>query len=305
MIRPLFRTSALVFFAAVGSASAADLPVNPPIAPLVATWTGFYAGANAGYAWSNGGSIDVTTANVSSIAGLNGNIGSAVAMQGTGSVPLGNNGFAGGGQAGYNQQFDWVVLGFEADIEWLAKGNNQGVFTNAGLVPGAAAISSTGIATATAISSSGTLTASRSIDYFGTVRARIGVLPTPILFSYLTGGLAYAQVSSGAAITETLGFLDTPAPFGTGGSFSDLRSGWTVGSGLEWMFAPCWSAKAEYLYYDLGHTTHTLASMQQFGNNGALLETVSASQFTTRFIGNTARIGINYHFGDPLLGRLD
>ena len=305
MIRPQLRTGALVFFAAIGSASAADLPLSPPMAPVFApqSWTGFYLGANVGYGWSSGSSIDVTTANASSITGLNGNIGAAVATQGTGKDSLSNNGFAGGGQVGYNQQFDWVVLGIEADIDWLGNGNNQGVIGNTGFVPGATAIGSTGTFPAAAINSTGTVTASRSIDYFGTVRGRYGFLTTPTLLTYVTGGFAYAQVSSSAAINETLGFLDTPAPFGTAGSFSELRFGWTVGGGVEWMFAPCWSAKAEYLYYDLGSATHTLASIQQFGNNGALLETISASQFTTRYIGNTARVGINYHFGDPLVAR--
>src|SRR5262249_50501059 len=243
MNRHLFRTGPLLFFAALGSASAADLPVSPPVAPQSFTWTGFYIGANAGYAWSDGNSIDITTTNVFSSSGLNGNIGAAVARQGTGEAPLTNNGFTGGGQVGYNEQFDEVVLGIEADINWMA--NNQGVLTNMGFVPGAS----------TAISSTGTLTASRSTDYFGTVRSRLGYLPTPILFAYLTGSLAYAHVSSSAAITESLGFLDTPAAFGTSGSLSGTRFGWTVGGGLEWMFAPHWSAKAEYLYYDLGSAT--------------------------------------------------
>jgi outer membrane immunogenic protein len=40
--------------------------------------------------------------------------------------------------------------------------------------------------------------------------------------------------------------------YGTTGSFSETRAGWTLGGGLEWMFAPHWTHKAEYLYYDLG-----------------------------------------------------
>jgi outer membrane immunogenic protein len=288
MIRPLCRIGAFALFAAAGTAGAADLPMVPLYAPQpVSTWSGFYGGVNAGFAWSNGNSVDITTTRSLSLVGLNGDIASAVATQGTGQVTLSNNGYAGGGQIGYNQQFEEVVFGIEADIDWLGKSNNQAVVTNTGLVPNAAV----------PITSTGTLTASRSIDYLGTVRGRVGFLATPTVMPYLTGGLAYAQPSATVTIRETLGFIDTPAPFGTNGSFADTRYGWTVGGGLEWIFARCWSAKAEYLYYDLGSATQTLANIQQFGQNGTLLETISAAQFSTRIAGNIARVGVNYHFG--------
>jgi outer membrane immunogenic protein len=62
------------------------------------------------------------------------------------------------------------------------------------------------------------------------------------------------------------------------------------------MFAPNWSVKAEYLYYDLGQVTWSLGNINQFGSFGTVLETVSASQSTTRFNGNIVRGGINWHF---------
>ena len=37
----------------------------------------------------------------------------------------------------------------------------------------------------------------------------------------------------------------------TPSSFSNTNTGWTAGGGVEWLFAPHWSAKVEYLYVDL------------------------------------------------------
>jgi outer membrane immunogenic protein len=49
---------------------------------------------------------------------------------------------------------------------------------------------------------------------------------------YLTGGFAYAGVREGFAMTDT---------FGNNG-----RTGFAAGGGIEWMFLPNWSLKAEY-----------------------------------------------------------
>jgi outer membrane immunogenic protein len=79
-----------------------------------------------------------------------------------------------------------------------------------------------------------------------------------------------------------------------GGSFSDTRVGWTVGGGLEWLFLPNWSAKVEYLYYDLGSvsTNFLLPQHDNASGNNAL----SVGQTTTRFDGHIVRAGVNYHF---------
>ena len=86
---------------------------------------------------------------------------------------------------------------------------------------------------------------------FGTVRARAGYLVTPTLLAYVTGGLAYGQTNVNAAMfsVDTAGVV----PPETGGtSYGSVHAGWTAGAGVEWMFLPNWSAKLEYLYYDLG-----------------------------------------------------
>ena len=55
------------------------------------------------------------------------------------------------------------------------------------------------------------------------------------------------------------------------------------------MFLPNWSAKAEYLYYDLGSVTHSAVLITQQGP-------YSVSQSSTRFNGHIVRVGLNYHF---------
>ena len=72
----------------------------------------------------------------------------------------------------------------------------------------------------------------------------------------------------------------TPATFTTD---SNHRDGYTVGAGLEYMFAPNWSAKAEYQYYNFGNTTFTSP----------------AAIAGTRFRDDeyTIKVGVNYRFG--------
>lgn len=249
-------------------------------------WTGFYAGLNAGYLWSNN-SVDTTTTNVSAIPLLNGDIAGAVAEQGTGNVSTDHESFIGGVQIGYNQQYrEYFVLGIEADIQGLTSPTSESSIMNSGFVDGA---------NFDAVST-GLIESSESLDYLGTVRGRMGVLAMPNLLTYVTGGLAYGGVRTSTTITETLGFSDTLEPFGTSGNFSDTEFGWTAGAGLEWMFIQNLSAKLEYLYYDLGSVNNQLPQILQYGHNGTSLETVSDANSTARFNGNTMRAGINYIF---------
>jgi outer membrane immunogenic protein len=178
------------------------------------------------------------------------------------------------------------VYGLETDIQGLAGSNGGSSITNVGTVPGAA----------TTISSTGTITSSKSVSYLGTLRGRVGVLAAPSFLFYGTGGLAYGGVKTSTTVTEGLGFTDTPGSFGTSGSATSTRVGWTAGAGIEWLFWSRWSAKIEYRYYDLGSVTNNLPSFQQFGALGATLETVNASQSTTKFTGSDVSVGLNYHF---------
>jgi outer membrane immunogenic protein len=261
-------------------AFAADLPSRkapaylppPPPPPL---WTGFYVGLNAGGTWAESNSIDVVSGSL-----LPGNFAAAfLAGLGSGTASTGSNGgFIGGGQIGYNWQFNSnFVVGIEADIQGLTQSGNAGQSTTAGILPPSVLVS--------------TISASKSIDYLGTVRGRLGWLFTPTLLVYGTGGLAYGGVNTSASIFQTAPVGFPLLGFGGTNAFSDTRVGWTAGGGLEWMFLPNWSAKVEYLYYDLGTVS----------TNGVVADAVSGLtymglQATPRFDGHVVRAGVNYHF---------
>ena len=227
-------------------AMAADLPLKAPTyqppPPPVFGWTGWYVGLNAGYNWGDGSvsSTGVPTGNLPGVAG----IATGLALFGTYNLDPGRDGFIGGGQIGHNWQFNNWVTGIEADIQGLAaNGKANRPFT--GPVPGFSE------------QYFGTQSAQAEVGWLGTLRGRLGGLISPSSLIYVTGGLAYGGVNAGGAINaqENASFVAKPFDFlpSVGGAInSQTRAGWTLGGGWEWMFAPRWSVKAEYLYYDLG-----------------------------------------------------
>jgi outer membrane immunogenic protein len=279
--------------AIAGSAFAADLPSRapPPVylpPPPIFTWTGLYVGLNAGYTWSNNNRVDTATADAFGNPGLGGGpeFGVASAALATASVPAKINGFIGGGQIGYNFQFaNSFVAGLEADIQGIAASNGSTLVFSQAFVAGVPA---------NPIDQN--LSSSRRLDYLGTVRGRLGFTITPTLLVYGTGGLAYGQTKSSTSITQIVESAPTlPNHYSSFGSFSNTRVGWTAGGGVEWLFAPNWSVKAEYLYYDLGSVTYGLSPLQNFTDTGVQF-TGGAPVSRTRFTGNIARAGLNYHF---------
>ena len=69
------------------------------------------------------------------------------------------------------------------------------------------------------------------------------------------------------------------------------------------MFAPNWSAKAEYLYYDLGSISSNSTLSTGGGTFAAGGAAVVNVQSTAKFNGSIARVGVNYHFGGPVVAR--
>lgn len=140
--------SALALAISAGSAVAADLPsrkapILPP--PPVLTWTGFYAGLNAGGLWSNNSSINNVAYGLYNAPGFTFGTGNLAALSATGNITgSSNSGFIGGGQIGYNWQVGNVgglgfgsgfVTGIEADIQGIAGSTGQGNFFGAALGP--------------------------------------------------------------------------------------------------------------------------------------------------------------------------
>ena len=79
-------------------------------------------------------------------------------------------------------------------------------------------------------------------------------------------------------------------------SNSTTQVGWSAGGGVEWMFMQNWSAKAEYLYYDLGNASGTVANSYigtgGFSGNAGLQ---NVTNYSGRISGNIIRAGVNYH----------
>jgi len=274
-----------------GSALAADLPSSkappmlppPPPPPM---WTGFYVGLNAGGTWNSGNSIQTNTFPV--FDAIPGGYGTTSAILGTFNTSVNTSGFMGGGQVGYNRQFaSAFVVGVEADIQGVASGNGSSTIAGAAFNPVILG-GSTGTQFATI---------RKSLDYLGTVRGRLGYLFTPTLLVYGSGGLAYGGVSANTSIFQSYPPVAGAANIFANGAFSDTLVGWTAGGGLEWMFMPNWSAKVEYLYYDLGRVTYNVAPMVStvLGGGGAIAF-AGVSHSSTSFRGNIIRGGLNYHF---------
>ncbi|TWB94698.1 outer membrane immunogenic protein [Bradyrhizobium macuxiense] len=229
------------FVGFASAASAADLSERswtkaPPLVAPAFNWSGFYAGVNVGGGWYDGGNV-TTSSNVASI----------VPPANIVRVPVSNSNQAGvtaGGLVGYNYQIDRVVLGVEADLNYVDLKSTRNGSTIAALPGG--------------VTGSFNLQNTSKVDWFGTVRGRIGFVPTERLLIYATGGLAYGEVKTNIANSSA---------FSTGlsrlwlGDNSDVRVGWTAGGGAEYAFTNNWTLRGEYLYVDLG-TSGTTATFQ-------------------------------------------
>ncbi|UWU89487.1 outer membrane protein [Bradyrhizobium sp. CB1015] len=128
---------------------------------------------------------------------------------------------------------------------------------------------------ATTVPGFGVVTASlkSKTEAMGTVRGRIGYAVNQVLF-YGTGG--YAWVDNKITVSA----------LGLSASDSKWHSGWTVGAGVEAFFAPQWSVKGEYLYRNLDGETYF---------SGALA--------TNKLEYHTVQVGVNYHFGGPVVAK--
>lgn len=210
MKKVLLSSVALLAFT-VG-ATAADLPSRrfapaPAAAPMMSaipvfTWTGFYVGVNAGYGW-NANDKD-------SVFGFDGPLFDGKDNDG---------GFVGGGQLGYNMQFGSFVAGVEADLQFADIGGRDrygqvnGTWHNFGHT---------------------------GLDYFGTVRARLGLAIDRALV-YGTGGFAYGGGDNKRCAVGNLLNCDD----------DDTSTGWTLGAGVEYAVTNNVTVKVEGLYVNL------------------------------------------------------
>jgi outer membrane immunogenic protein len=256
----IFRQAAfgsVVFVVCASIASAADMPVkaSPPQEIGPQDWTGLRIGVNLGF----GSLRDSGSPYCYNPAGALNGIGCVVPFAATTS----GTGILGGGQVGYNWQSGRLVYGVETDFQGTTiKGSAN--------IPGPFAI------VGVPVPPGGTnYIAEEKLNWLGTVRGRLGLAWDRALI-YGTGGLAYGGVSTSSNLIAPE--VQYPS------SGSTTKAGWTLGGGVEWAFAPKWSAKVEGLYYDLGSVSIATTS------------TVTGFTFGKSFDvrGGLARIGLNY-----------
>jgi high affinity Mn2+ porin len=248
-------TIALILSGSAASSGSPGMPTSGSATDPY-DWTGFYVGAHVGY---GAGSSDWT-------ANSTGAPGPSI----SGSIDLFSRagGYLGGFQWGYNYRMaSGVVLGVETDLS----------FPN--YLNGSATISSPSI---------GQASYAEAVDLSGTVRARFGYAFGDWL-AYGTGGFAltYDQLVRTQLIGTPAGGVAVPGTV----EFSMLaRTGWAIGAGVEFGFAPNWTARLEYLFTDYGSRQEGFAQgAQAFDANLAIQE---------------MRLGLNYRLGGDGTGSL-
>jgi outer membrane immunogenic protein len=127
----------------------------------------------------------------------------------------------GGGLAGGTLGFNWQIgpaglLGAETDVSWADMDGSTRPAVCAG-------------------------SCFSELQWLGTVRPRLGVAILGRFVPYLTGGFAFGDIRAGQSGINSF-------------THTKLRTGWTVGGGLEAMIASNWSIKGEYLFVDLGNS---------------------------------------------------
>ncbi|MBN4094900.1 MULTISPECIES: porin family protein [Methylobacterium] len=274
MIKKLLLASAATALL-TGAASAADLPrraAPPPVfTPVpVFTWTGAYFGINAGYAF------DASSNNTNSFG--------VPAPYGNGTTAFfsqrNQEGFTGGGQVGYNFQFtpgSGIVVGVEADAQYLDFGRSRNnAFLVGPLAPGYYVTDPRGLS---------------SLDFFGTVRGRIGYAFDRVLV-YGTGGFAYG---SGSADRSFGGFAGNDS----------FRTGYAVGGGIEYALptdsflnffrSNAVTLKVEGLYVNLDRNTRNQGAFVINAANNFPVVYNNIGRRDDEFA--VIRAGLNYKFG--------
>jgi outer membrane immunogenic protein len=255
------------------AAFAADraVPAYAPPPPVpVYTWSGCYAGANAGT--SSGRSQQTTLGNTLLTGGALGAPAPALAGVPAGSSIAGDlnlSGFIGGFQGGCNYQMGMWVVG--AEVDGMAT-NKEGQNFEVGLVP------FLGNGRANWISQT-------QERWLVTARGKLGLSGWGWFgdksMVYITGGAAWAKI-------DTSEFL-VGAQTATGHQESNTRTGWTLGAGYEYALGYGWSIKGEYLYVKFDD--YTTFTQPPFGGAG-----LNLAPRTVKLNDNIFRAGMNYKF---------
>lgn len=214
--------------------------------PPECDWSGFYVGAHVGVANFQAKFTDLDY------------------FEGYDTRVFEDTAFLGGGQVGYNWQMNQLVLGLEAD----GSGSTADIHTRTG----------------TYFDSPAHQDDIASIDFLGTVRARVGVSFQNALV-YVTAGGAYAH----GDWQERYFSSSTPSSADAFWKGEDWRWGWTAGVGIEYMFNCNWSLRAETLY------THLQDDTDNTADPANSIYRLARYQFDDELW--SVRLGLNYKFG--------
>lgn len=163
------------------------------------------------------------------------------------------SGFVFGGTAGANYQIGAFVFGIEADGDW-SDASGFGTFTAASFCAGGCGTWS---------------------NWLATVRGRAGYAFDRFLV-FATAGGAFGDVEAG---------------YSTHGASGTTKSGWTAGGGVEFSFAPNWTAKGEYLFVNLANGICTADCAVANANGPPLIPNIAV-----KFNESIVRAGVNYRF---------
>jgi outer membrane immunogenic protein len=246
LVAALFSCCLLAFTAAAGTEmqpSGKEMKQVAPLPPPACDWTGFYAGIYLGGEFGHSETKDLN---------------SYWYYQ----RPWGysESSFTGGGQAGYNFQWNKIVLGPEFDLGYMDLSGH-------GMEPG------------TDFEGGPNYGASSS-DFYTTLRGRVG-------YSLDWYG-CWLLYGTGGAIGVNYETKDYDPNENFYGSKTSFKWGYTVGGGIERKIGSRWSVKVEYLYFDLG--------TQGFTGSSPTYQPGTDFHFHGDTAGHIVRAGLNYHF---------
>jgi outer membrane immunogenic protein len=232
---------------------AADMAVKPilkapPMAPVF-SWTGCFVGGQVGWGWQRSHINQTGTSSSTSFVAAS-----------SGSVDA--NGPVFGGQVGCDYQVgNSFVIGAQgtflaADIDGVGQDPMNGVAGSGGSI---------------GVNSSSIYSATGRVGFTGLM---------PQTMFYVRGGAAWMKTQYDLRDAD-LNYFGVNAPL-----FDVTHQGWTIGGGVEWMFATSWSAFAEYNFYRFD--SQTIMVSQGVGN---------VNTFTSQPDVSTVTVGLNFHFG--------
>ena len=292
-MRPFLTVAFLA--GSIATAAAADLPERAPTPLPVFTWTGVYAGLNAGYGFGEREALS-NRAEFTTPAGAplspppifvatNGvRVGGAPQIEN-----LRRHGFLGGAQVGYNYQVSpgsGFVVGVEADLQYadMSRGGSGRVLDFTGVA-----------ATPVFLFVQNQRTRPSGVDYFGTARLRIGYAFDRLLV-FATGGLAYGNTDRGGGSTALVNAAFPIVPVSQPAR-DRVNAGYVLGAGLEYAFTEKVSAKIEGLYVDIPKNRSNQLEVFALNAAGAPPPTSPlANSAGRRTAFGVLRTGLNYRF---------